>query len=47
MIKVAKGLHAVGLINIPYAFADDTIYAQEANPGASRNSSLNVLQCLD
>ena len=34
--KIAMELRVVGLMNIQYAIADDTVYVLEANPRASR-----------
>jgi carbamoyl-phosphate synthase large subunit len=38
--KIAVELHVVGLMNIQYAIADDTVYVLEANPRASRTVPL-------
>lgn len=38
--KIARDLKVVGLMNIQYAIADDTVYVLEANPRASRTVPL-------
>jgi len=38
--RIAVGLGVVGLMNIQYAIADDTVYVLEANPRASRTVPL-------
>ncbi len=35
-IKLAKGLHVVGLMNVQYAIQNDVVYLLEVNPRASR-----------
>ena len=35
-IKLAKGLHVVGLMNVQYAIQNDVVYVLEVNPRASR-----------
>ena len=35
-IKLAKGLHVIGLMNVQYAIQNDIIYLLEVNPRASR-----------
>jgi carbamoyl-phosphate synthase large subunit len=43
--KIATALHVVGLMNIQYAIADDTVYILEANPRASRTVPLVSKVC--
>lgn len=43
--KIAIKLHVVGLMNIQYAIADDTVYVLEANPRASRTVPLVSKVC--
>ncbi len=43
--KIAIELHVVGLINIQYAIAQDTVYILEANPRASRTVPLVSKVC--
>ncbi|MFC1954638.1 carbamoyl-phosphate synthase large subunit, partial [Chloroflexota bacterium] len=43
--KIARELNVVGLINIQYAIADDTVYVLEANPRASRTVPLVSKVC--
>jgi len=43
--KIAMGLDVVGLINIQYAIAQDTVYVLEANPRASRTVPLVSKVC--
>jgi carbamoyl-phosphate synthase large subunit len=43
--RIAKGLHVVGLMNMQYALADDTVYVLEANPRASRTVPLVSKVC--
>jgi carbamoyl-phosphate synthase large subunit len=43
--KIATQLHVVGLINIQYAIANDTVYILEANPRASRTVPLVSKVC--
>jgi len=43
--KIAMGLHVVGLMNIQYAIAKDTVYVLEANPRASRTVPLVSKVC--
>jgi len=43
--KIATKLHVVGLMNIQYAIADDTVYVLEANPRASRTVPLVSKVC--
>jgi carbamoyl-phosphate synthase large subunit len=43
--KIAVALHVVGLMNIQYAIADDTVYILEANPRASRTVPLVSKVC--
>lgn len=43
--KIAIELHVVGLINIQYAIADDTVYILEGNPRASRTVPLVSKVC--
>ena len=43
--KIAVALHVVGLMNIQYAIADDTVYVLEANPRASRTVPLVSKVC--
>jgi carbamoyl-phosphate synthase large subunit len=43
--KIAVELHVVGLMNIQYAIADDTVYVLEANPRASRTVPLVSKVC--
>jgi carbamoyl-phosphate synthase large subunit len=43
--KIAIELHVVGLMNIQYAIADDTVYVLEANPRASRTVPLVSKVC--
>ena len=43
--KIAMELHVVGLMNIQYAIADDTVYVLEANPRASRTVPLVSKVC--
>jgi len=43
--KIAVELHVVGLMNIQYAIADDTVYILEANPRASRTVPLVSKVC--
>jgi carbamoyl-phosphate synthase large subunit len=43
--KIALELHVVGLINIQYAIANDTVYILEANPRASRTVPLVSKVC--
>ncbi|MCE5326178.1 MAG: carbamoyl-phosphate synthase large subunit [Planctomycetaceae bacterium] len=38
--KIARELHVVGVMNIQYAIAKDTVYVLEANPRASRTVPL-------
>ena len=35
-VKLARGLHVVGLMNVQYAIKDGTVYVLEVNPRASR-----------
>jgi carbamoyl-phosphate synthase large subunit len=43
--RIAMELHVVGLMNIQYAIADDTVYVLEANPRASRTVPLVSKVC--
>ena len=43
--KIAMELHVVGLMNIQYAIAKDTVYVLEANPRASRTVPLVSKVC--
>lgn len=43
--KIAIALNVVGLMNIQYAIADDTVYVLEANPRASRTVPLVSKVC--
>jgi carbamoyl-phosphate synthase large subunit len=43
--KIARDLGVVGLMNIQYAIADDTVYVLEANPRASRTVPLVSKVC--
>ena len=43
--KIAVELHVVGLMNIQYAIANDTVYILEANPRASRTVPLVSKVC--
>jgi carbamoyl-phosphate synthase large subunit len=43
--RIAHELHVVGLINIQYAIAGDTVYVLEANPRASRTVPLVSKVC--
>ncbi|MBW1781466.1 MAG: carbamoyl-phosphate synthase large subunit [Deltaproteobacteria bacterium] len=43
--RIAVELHVVGLMNIQYAIADDTVYILEANPRASRTVPLVSKVC--
>ncbi|MFH1616402.1 MAG: carbamoyl-phosphate synthase large subunit [Planctomycetota bacterium] len=43
--KIAVELNVVGLMNIQYAIADDTVYVLEANPRASRTVPLVSKVC--
>jgi carbamoyl-phosphate synthase large subunit len=43
--KIAVALHVVGLMNIQYAIANDTVYILEANPRASRTVPLVSKVC--
>jgi len=43
--RIATKLHVVGLINMQYAIADDTVYVLEANPRASRTVPLVSKVC--
>jgi carbamoyl-phosphate synthase large subunit len=43
--KIATQLHVVGLMNIQYAVANDTVYVLEANPRASRTVPLVSKVC--
>ena len=43
--KIATKLNVVGLMNIQYAIADDTVYVLEANPRASRTVPLVSKVC--
>jgi carbamoyl-phosphate synthase large subunit len=43
--RIATELHVVGLMNIQYAIADDTVYVLEANPRASRTVPLVSKVC--
>ncbi len=43
--KIAIKFHVVGLMNIQYAIADDTVYVLEANPRASRTVPLVSKVC--
>ncbi|MBD3320682.1 MAG: carbamoyl-phosphate synthase large subunit [Chitinivibrionales bacterium] len=43
--KIACELHVVGLMNMQYAIADDTVYVLEANPRASRTVPLVSKVC--
>jgi len=43
--KIATALNVVGLMNIQYAIADDTVYILEANPRASRTVPLVSKVC--
>jgi len=43
--RIAVALHVVGLMNIQYAIADDTVYILEANPRASRTVPLVSKVC--
>jgi carbamoyl-phosphate synthase large subunit len=43
--KIAVELHVVGLMNIQYAIANDTVYVLEANPRASRTVPLVSKVC--
>ena len=43
--KIAMELHVVGLMNIQYAIAQDTVYILEANPRASRTVPLVSKVC--
>ncbi len=43
--RIAKELQVVGLMNMQYALADDTVYVLEANPRASRTVPLVSKVC--
>jgi len=43
--KIARDLHVVGLMNMQYAIANDTVYVLEANPRASRTVPLVSKVC--
>jgi len=43
--RIAKELHVVGLMNMQYALAGDTVYVLEANPRASRTVPLVSKVC--
>jgi len=43
--KIAREFHVVGLMNIQYAIANDTVYVIEANPRASRTVPLVSKVC--
>ena len=43
--NIAKEMNVVGLMNIQYAIADDTVYVLEANPRASRTVPLVSKVC--
>ncbi|MFA5111556.1 MAG: carbamoyl-phosphate synthase large subunit [Desulfobaccales bacterium] len=43
--RIAMELHVVGLMNIQYAIANDTVYVLEANPRASRTVPLVSKVC--
>jgi carbamoyl-phosphate synthase large subunit len=43
--RIAMELHVVGLMNIQYAIAEDTVYILEANPRASRTVPLVSKVC--
>ena len=43
--KIAKELHVIGLMNMQYAIANDTVYVLEANPRASRTVPLVSKVC--
>jgi carbamoyl-phosphate synthase large subunit len=43
--RIAKELHVVGLMNMQYAIATDTVYVLEANPRASRTVPLVSKVC--
>ncbi len=43
--RIASHLHVVGLMNMQYAIADDTVYVLEANPRASRTVPLVSKVC--
>jgi carbamoyl-phosphate synthase large subunit len=43
--KIARELHVVGLMNMQYAIANDTVYVLEANPRASRTVPLVSKVC--
>ena len=43
--RIAKALNVVGLMNMQYAIADDTVYVLEANPRASRTVPLVSKVC--
>jgi carbamoyl-phosphate synthase large subunit len=43
--RIATELHVVGLMNIQYAIANDTVYVLEANPRASRTVPLVSKVC--
>ena len=43
--KIAKALNVVGLMNMQYAIADNTVYVLEANPRASRTVPLVSKVC--
>ena len=43
--RIAKELHVVGLMNMQYAIAKDTVYVLEANPRASRTVPLVSKVC--
>ncbi len=43
--KIAKELNVIGLMNIQYAVADNTVYVLEANPRASRTVPLVSKVC--
>jgi carbamoyl-phosphate synthase large subunit len=43
--RIAKELHVVGLMNMQYAIANDTVYVLEANPRASRTVPLVSKVC--
>ncbi|GLI35721.1 carbamoyl-phosphate synthase large subunit [Desulforhabdus amnigena] len=43
--KIAVELHVVGLMNMQYAIADETVYVLEANPRASRTVPLVSKVC--
>lgn len=42
---IAEKLHVIGLINVQYAIANDTVYVLEANPRASRTVPLVSKVC--